>query len=142
MTARGIRNNNPFNIREAKNDATNWLGERTTDDDPVFEEFTRPEDGIRAGIKTIRNYRRLYGIKTVRGIIDRFAPPHENDTRAYMLSVGGKLKVGPDEVLDLDDVDLLARLTKAIITHENGSCPYSDETILAGVRMALGTVAT
>jgi hypothetical protein len=50
---RGIRLNNPGNIKEAPGDKTQWQGERATDDDPVFEEFVSPEAGIRALARTL-----------------------------------------------------------------------------------------
>lgn len=48
---RGIRNNNPLNIRKGNN----WKGERPNQTDPAFEEFESMEMGIRAAIKLIRN---------------------------------------------------------------------------------------
>ena len=49
---RGERNNNPGNIRQTDAD---WIGERATDSDPAFEEFTTPEDGIRALARLLLN---------------------------------------------------------------------------------------
>ena len=47
-TARGIRNNNPGNIRNS--DAIDWKGEVNSKDkkDKAFEEFKTMPDGIRA----------------------------------------------------------------------------------------------
>ena len=42
---RGIRNNNPLNIRIGNQ----WLGERANPNDPAFEQFVAMEYGIRAG---------------------------------------------------------------------------------------------
>ena|SRR3990167_4467406 len=136
MPARGIRNNNPGNLKELPGDKTQWLGERATDDDPIFEEFETPEHGIRALAKVLRNYQRKHGLKTVRGVIGRWAPPSENETGAYARFVGRACAVHPDNSLDLEDDDVLRKLVKAIITFENGEQPYADAVINAGIRMA------
>ena len=75
---RGMRNNNPGNIRQT---SIKWLGEEdystpgVTDDDPSFEEFDTMEYGIRALGRLLRNYQRLYGLETIHQIINRYAPP-------------------------------------------------------------------
>jgi hypothetical protein len=132
---RGERNNNPGNLRELPGD--HWEGERATDDDPEFEEFDAPEDGIRALAKTLLTYQRKHGLATLRQIITRWAPPSENDTEAYIEAVAGALTVSADQPIDLTDRNLLVDLVKAIICRENGRCIYSDATILSGVNRAL-----
>lgn len=133
---RGIRNNNPGNIKELPNDVTLWKGERATDDDPVMEEFETPEYGIRAIARIIHSYYTHYHINTIRGIIDRWAPPVENDTKAYIDHVSSKCGVGADQVIDPRALDIIVPLIEAIILHENGQQPYDRETILAGVKLA------
>lgn len=131
---RGIRNHNPGNIRRS-DDA--WLGKVAEPTDDAFEQFESPEYGIRALVKIIRNYRTLYDLETVAGIIGRWAPPHENDTEAYIESVCNYIGCEPDETLDLDSVDLLHDLAASIIRHENGQQPYSRTQIESGIAMAL-----
>lgn len=130
-TPRGIRNNNPGNIRHG----ANWLGLSFTQGDEEFCQFTRPEYGIRALRVLLCNYKKLYGIDTIRGIISRYAPTIENDTAAYVKSVSAAVGKGADDPLDLDAEHVMAPLVRAIIRHENGACPYDAETILAGIRM-------
>ena len=133
---RGILNCNPGNIRESAGDRTQWLGERTTDDDKSFEEFVSPEYGIRALAKILINYRTQYGLKTIRQIITRWAPPSENDTEAYIASVS-KATYSPDmEINEAQFAMAMPALLKAIIMHENGQQPYSDETINKAIAMA------
>ena len=84
------------------------------------------------------NYQRLHGLNTVRKIINRFAPPNENDTGAYVNAVSKALNVGPDEAIAVED--RLHGLVRAIIKHENGfawSNYYSDQQIDEGIRRAL-----
>ena len=129
-TPRGIRNNNPGNIRHGDN----WDGLAKVQPDPAFCLFTTPEYGIRAMARVLTNYQRRHGIKTVRGIITRWAPPKENDTDAYVDHVAQVVGVDPDEPLVV--IEVLPRLIPVIIKHENGQMPYSDDQIATGIRMA------
>lgn len=134
MQTRGIRNNNPGNLRESPGDSTAWLGERTTNDDSAFEEFVSPEYGIRALALTLLNYSRLYGRNTVFALIERYAPPSENHTAVYAGYVAGRLGVAVDTVIDVNA--RLPELVAAIIRFENGVQPYPQATIAEGVRLA------
>jgi hypothetical protein len=130
---RGIRNNNPGNIRHG----ANWVGLSDYQSDAAFCRFKSPEYGIRAMCKILINYKRKYKLNTVRGIISRWAPPNENDTEAYIKSVCDKLHVySPDAEIDTEQQEPLLLLATAIIQHENGINPYSREVILRGVRLA------
>ena len=73
----------------------------------------------------------------MREIINRWAPPVENVTSAYVAACARALGVAADEVMNLNDRRLLKLLTVAIIKHENGSQPYSDFVIDTGVNEAL-----
>lgn len=135
---RGVRNNNPGNLRRTR---AAWLGERTDHEDPEFEAFERPEDGIRALARLLLRYHQARRLRTVGAIISRYAPIAENDTLGYAGAVARALGVQPDEPIDLTDPDVLGRMVKAIIRHENGRGPdgadwYGDEQIAAGVRRA------
>ena len=132
MVARGIRNNNPTNIRKGEN----WEGLAEVQDDPAFCVFKSPKWGIRAFCKLMLSYKRLYGIDTVRGIIDRFAPASENNTTSYIEHVCLRLGVHHDKNLNLTDMDTMLELCKAIIKHECGIIPYSDRQIKEGIHLA------
>ena len=60
----------------------------------------------------------------------------ENDTESYIKSVAGQLGVDADEPIVVHDKATLLVLVKAIIRHENGSQPYSNEILLKGLEMA------
>lgn len=128
---RGIRNNNPGNIRHS---STKWQGQSATQTDSAFVQFVTPEYGIRALSKVLDTYSAKYGLNTVRGIINRYAPPSENITGAYVSAVAGALGVSPDQVIDVKGSK--AKLVAAIIKHENGLNPYALATINTGVTMA------
>lgn len=128
---RGIRNNNPGNIRHS---ATRWQGMSNQQTDPAFVQFEAPEYGIRALSKLLDTYATKYNLNTVRGIIARYAPASENNTAAYSAAVAGALGVSPDALIDVQARK--AELVQAIIKHENGAQPYSIAQITTGVSMA------
>lgn len=132
MVARGIRNNNPGNIRHGDK----WQGLAAEQTDSSFCVFTSAEYGIRALAKVLLNYEKKYGLNTVKKIINRYAPPNENDTGSYIQSVAGQLGVNPDDVIDINNQAVMLILVKAIIRHENGEQPYNNETLLKGIKMA------
>ncbi|EKH4437863.1 hypothetical protein O7X60_000264 [Escherichia coli] len=132
--ARGIRNNNPGNLEYSKTNP--WVGQ--TGDDGRFAKFETPEHGIRALGRNLMSYQRQ-GIDTVSEIINRWAPPTDkNDTMSYIKAVCEQLGVSADEPLDASNPDTLKALCAAIIHHENGSQPYSDQQLTDGVSAALG----
>jgi hypothetical protein len=131
-TPRGERNNNPGNIRLS---ATRWQGQ-VDGTDPAFVTFDTPESGIRALAKLLKNYQTIHGLRTVRGIINRYAPPSENNTSAYVAAVSAALGVSPDAAIDLNNAGTLQQLVAAVITHENGRNTYAASTIAAGVALA------
>lgn len=79
--------------------------------------------------KVLINYKKLYGLNTVRQIISRYAPPNENQTTAYVQSVARQIGVLPDMVIDIEERGVLTVFIKAVIRMENGIQPYSNETI-------------
>lgn len=131
QTPRGIRNNNPGNIRHG----TNWQGLNPDGRkiDPAFCVFTAPVYGIRALAKVLTNYGKIHNLNTVRQIISRYAPPNENQTAAYIQSVAKQLGVYPDTIIDIEERGVLTIFIKAIIRMENGIQPYSDEIIQQGI---------
>lgn len=133
-SARGIRNNNPGNLEYSKTNP--WVGQ--TGDDGRFAKFETPEHGIRALGRNLLSYQRQ-GIDTVSDIINRWAPPSDNNnTDAYIQAVCAQLGVTADQQLDASNPDTLKALCAAIIQHENGSQPYSDQQLATGVSAAIG----
>lgn len=131
--SRGVRNNNPGNIDR---NATKWQGMAEKQTDARFVVFTAPEWGIRAIARTLLTYQNTHGLDTVRKIINRWAPPVENDTGAYVNAVAASVGVQPNDVIDVDGVGVMLPLVRAIIHHENGYDPYADSVILEGLRRA------
>lgn len=114
---RGLRNCNPGNIRRTKD---RWLGLRPVQADPDFFQFTEMRWGYRALMRTLQNYRRRHGCRTVADFIRRWAPSTENDTAAYIRSVCVDLQVPESYVPDVDDRTTLCALAAAISRVECG----------------------
>jgi len=131
---RGIRNNNPGNIEWNSN--VKWQGILTNEaSDGRFARFESPEYGLRAMARVLRTYQRRYGLDTLEKIISRWAPPGENDTSSYVRQVSKNSRIPSRQKINLEDDQILANLLKAMIKHENGMNPYTDEQIINGVRM-------
>lgn len=112
---RGIRNNNPGNLRITLDV---WLGLCPRQNDDVFFQFSNMTYGIRALLKTLMTYHKK-GYDTVEKIINRWAPAHENPTVEYIDFVAKEAGFEPDKVLSADNDDLV-RVAKAIVVFENG----------------------
>ncbi|HCQ6806560.1 hypothetical protein [Klebsiella pneumoniae] len=131
---RGVRNNNPGNLEASSSNP--WIGQ--TGSDGRFAKFETPEHGIRALGRNLISYQRQ-GIDTVGEIINRWAPPSDNnDTAAYIKAVCAQLGVTANQPLDASNPDTLQALCAAIIKHENGTQPYSSDQLSTGVSAALG----
>jgi len=128
---RGERNNNPGNIRHVP--GMDWVGQSVTQTDDAFVQFTDPIYGIRAITRIMKSYERQ-GIETVADVIDRWAPPNENNSEAYVTDVCNRCGVQPDDRVDF--VAIMPNLIKAIIHHENGENIYTDDQINKGISLA------
>ncbi len=82
MKSRGLRNNNPLNIRK---NAEQFQGE-IKGWDKNFKTFSSLPYGYRAGFVILGTYL-SQGLNTIDKIIAHWAPPTENDTESYISSV-------------------------------------------------------
>lgn len=114
--SRGLRNNNPGNIRKSP---TVWQGEKTPSTDAAFKQFTSMAYGYRAMLKLLQNYSRLHGCKTIRQMINRWAPPSENNTDNYIRAVCAGAGVQPDQVVDVNNRSVMCRIAAAMSRVEN-----------------------
>lgn len=118
LLPRGIRNNNPGNIRRT---SQIWQGQKKEITDPAFVEFETPVFGLRALMRLLIVYQLKYGLDTVESIINRFAPPHENATDHYIRAVAKALNVRRFAPINVCDFSTMATLARAIVNHENGN---------------------
>ncbi|CZX19280.1 hypothetical protein [Enterobacter asburiae] len=123
----GFRNNNPGNLRAAAN-ATGKNG--------GFSTFANDADGRAAMARQLM----LYGDRgnnTLDGIIHTYAPQSENNTRAYIDSVSKSTGFGAQQRINLHDPDVLKTLMAAMIKHESGAQPYTENELSDSVRTAI-----
>ena len=132
MLPRGIRNNNPLNIRRSKNQ---WQGMKKVQSDTQFCQFETLDWGWRAAFKLLtRTYYHQYRLYTIRTIISRWAPPNENNTRVYIENVSRLTGIAPDEPLGIPS-DKPARwiaLGLAMAIQENGQTSIDYFAMLRG----------
>lgn len=118
---RGIRNNNPLNIRKG----CSWRGERSVQMDREFEEFESMELGIRAGIKLICNH--INGSVSSRRpctnlvqLINVWAPPVENNTGAYVKAVEDMTGINRYQRIYANNREMVSRIVQAMAKVETG----------------------
>lgn len=127
---RGLRNNNPGNIRRA---GVRYKGE-VSSDDTAFKAFSAMEWGIRAIFMLLHTYRVRHGLSTIAAMIGRYAPDIENNTAAYVRFVcdaasvaadddavdGAGASLTPETEIDTLSASMMIPLVAAIIIMENG----------------------
>lgn len=127
--AAGAPNNNPGNLRDVG--ATSG-----------FRTFATPEDGMKALQSDITA--KINGSPAMKGnsptlanIISAYAPPAENDTKAYTNFVSQETGIDPNQVLKPADA---AKLVPAIAKYEGNSSSASAQA--AGAEPSLVTTPT
>ena len=132
MLPRGIRNNNPLNIRRSKD---LWMGMAEVQNDHAFVQFKSLEYGWRAAFHLLtRTYYLKYGLGTIRGIVSRWAPESENNTRAYIENVSRLTGIDADEPIG-DPKERPSRwmiIGAAMAIQENGTANLDYFAMLRG----------
>ena len=135
---RGIRNNNPLNIRYAERNK--WKGQTPRPPlggDAAFCQFESMEWGIRAAFILIHNYIHIYRLKTIRAIVARWAPAEDgNNPESYAHRVAREIGGTPDTRPDFRDMFLMVAIVRAMIKVECG-VRVDDETIVRGYALAM-----
>ena len=120
---RGLRNNNPLNIEQGED----WQGLAGEQLDTRFATFEDAEHGLRAGAKVLKTYQDKHGLKTVRDMIKRWAPEHENPTDAYVNNVASAVGVGADDEISIGNNEQTKNMLMAMVNQENGEQPFDSE---------------
>lgn len=124
---RGIRNNNPLNIRIGNT----WIGEVKNPTDNEFEQFVHVSFGLRAGFILLKRYINRYKLNTIEKIISRWAPSKENNTHTYIDRVTKSMNINPDTPLLYEDQDTMCALVYAMVYVENGQYIQMAEIVRA-----------
>lgn len=138
---RGIRNNNPLNIKKG----SPWRGLDLygTNRESTFCVFKKPRFGFRAAFVLLRKYYNTYKLRDISGIIRRWAPETENQTRAYINTVAIRVGKSPFDKLpppSYSHMDVWVSIALAMCKVENGQVPdcYTKEAQLGYIEMLSG----
>ncbi len=116
-TPRGIRNNNPLNIRRSR---LKW--EHEVFKEPIdysFCQFDEMKYGWRAAFCLFRRYIFTYGVDTIEKIVSRWAPSTENNTKEYVNRVATITRINKDVPIDFRTIRML-QIAAAMCWVENG----------------------
>lgn len=148
---RGLRNNNPLNIRRG---AKKWQGEvnqvtRIEDSngenvvtcyyDRSFCQFKDISFGWRAAFILLKKYINVYKANTISLIISKWAPSNENNTSAYIRLVGSLSGIPVHTELKFEDAKSMMQIAVAMCAVENGvtSVNVGNLELILGYNMAV-----
>lgn len=112
---RGVRNCNPLNIERG----TKWKGLRPEQTDKRFCQFVSMQYGWRAGLVILRNYIKGNNaarkpFDTIEKIINRWAPPKENNTSSYIKAVCEDVGIDMRTRIKWEDRAAICAIVKAM----------------------------
>lgn len=116
--SRGLRNNNPGNIRRG---SFRYKGEKAKSSDSAFRQFESMEWGYRAMFVLLHTYAVKHNCRTLREIINRYAPPTENFTEGYIRCVSNVTHLSPGEPVSTTDGATMTAIVAAMSAVENGT---------------------
>ena len=116
--SRGLRNNNPGNIRLGN---FRYTGERAESSDSAFRQFESMEWGYRAMFMLLHTYAVKHNCRTLSQMINRYAPPSENHTENYLRRVAYDTHLSPDEQIDTLNAAVMTAVVAAMSEVENGT---------------------
>lgn len=132
---RGMRNNNPGNIRIS---SSPWQGKVpvSQNTDGAFEQFEFYVYGIRAFIKNLLSYGSRGWANNITSIINHWAPSSDgNDTGAYIFFVANSTGIGPAETININDPATLRKIIIAMSEMENGRPAVTSEQFNAAYNL-------
>lgn len=119
MATRGIRNNNPANIRKG----SIWQGLHPTQSDKDFCVFVAPQYGVRALLHVLWTYYVKYDIASLRGIINRFAPASDgNYPDKYIAYIQNEFREAGFSISPTDRFLMSAMFCRKTAYDENSAC--------------------
>tara|TARA_X000001382_G_scaffold129760_1_gene122594 strand:- start:344 stop:2470 length:2127 start_codon:yes stop_codon:yes gene_type:complete len=118
----GLRQRNPGNIRPG----ANFIGESGAGGG--YATFGSDDEGLRAIQRLLMTYGDKYGINTLRGLANRYAPPSDNNpTGNYIDFLASKTGIDPDAEINLAESG--SSIIPAIVGFEQGQQPYTQAQI-------------
>ena len=115
--SRGLRNNNPLNIRHSKD---KWQGKALKQTDMSFVQFKSRVYGYRAAFKILHTYI-TKGKDTIGKIIAKWAPSSDgNNTQSYINYVSRTTGINASHALRWEDKDDLVEVVRSMAHMESG----------------------
>lgn len=120
---RGLRNNNPGNLKKG----IPWLGllPEAQQTDGTFLQFSEMVYGIRAMARCLRSYATKSGIRTIAAMSSRWAPSidgnHPGQYARTVVQYCRSVAASVDQPIDLADADVAFGVIRGIMVAENGS---------------------
>ena len=129
----GMRNNNPGNLRPS---FPPWIGQTGSENN--FCTFKDMSYGLRAMAIDLSNKIENDGLDTISSIINKYAPPSENDTQSYIDAVVAGTGWDANAPIVLNSANLQA-LMEAQIQVEQGS-PYAQMITGADIQEGISMI--
>jgi len=121
-TPAGVAFHNPLNMRPIQPPFEGTVGSGTVGAAGEFTKFQSNVFGFRAAARNLIAYFDRLGVKTIRGIITRWAPPSDNNnTEAYITTVCNKTGYRDTEELALKSYEVAYNILHAMTEVEQGA---------------------
>lgn len=114
-----------------RHDNDEWQGEVIPSQDAAFKQFKSMAWGYRAAFKLLHNYQKHHGCRILSDFINRWAPPSENNTSAYISTVARRAGLSDVSQIDTLDGDTMKAVVSAMSYVENGE-PANEVDVATG----------
>ena len=138
---RGVRNNNPLNIKKKVSNAWDGIAEDQSGDS-IFATFESAEYGIRAALRTLVTYQNKHKLRTPSEMLARWAPPSENIVSDYVATVKELSGLSMDDPMVIGNNQKTLDLIRSMIAMENSQKAmrgYSSNTYNRALQLAFPT---
>lgn len=85
----------------------------------AFQDFDTDEAGVQQMARQLLLYQDRDKLNTIGGIVSKYAPSNENNTKAYINAVVGRTGYSVNQKLDLHDPSQMAAVISAMLKQEN-----------------------
>lgn len=114
-----------------RHDRDKWKGEIQPSKDKLFKQFETMAWGYRAAFKLLYNYQHINGCTMLEDFISRWAPPSENNTRAYIAAVAKETGLSDVSRINTLNGEQMQAIVAAMSRVENG-IPANLDDVRAG----------
>ena len=115
-----VQNALGYKPKQSKTTDANLGNIRPVGSNNEFLQTPTREQGIKDIDANLLAYGQKHGINTLRGVISRWAPESENNTKSYVDTVSKRLSLDPDQKIDLTDPAIRHLIGAGIMLQEKG----------------------